>query len=117
MSRHTKRYRRRRTKRHRRTPRAGVRMSGTQPTRRSARIRANTARSKSKKAFSLSAMLEGIEEIGEKEVKGSMRRVRKTGKSAFKAARKTTKKAAKIAKTIAKMPVDDLTALFSGFKM
>ena len=81
----------------RRTPRAGARarMSGTQPTRRSARLA-------SKKRLSMKGLLDEIGSIEKKTVS---------------TARKTTKRATKTAKKMKNMTVNELANVLSAFKM
>jgi hypothetical protein len=83
----------------RRTPRAGARMTGTQPTRRSARLA-------TKKRLSMKGLLD---EIGSIE--------KKTVSTARKTARKTTKRASKTAKKIKNMTVNELSSVLNAFKM
>ena len=100
---------------HRRTPRAGARMSGTQPTRRSTRLAAKKKTAKSKAAFTMTGMFDALGDMDENTVSRTARKVK--GKTATKRSKKPTAKAKKIAKQLKTMNVNELTDLFSGFKM
>lgn len=94
MKRSMKRTKGRKT---RKTPRAGARarMTGTQPTRRSARLAA-------KKRLSMKGLLDEIGSIEKKTVS---------------TARKTTKTAKKTAKKLKTMTVNELADVLSAFKL
>ena len=95
-----------------RTPRAGARarMTGTQPTRRSARLAA-------KKRLSMKGLLNELENIETKTFKSAVGTVRGTRRVVGKTLRKTTKRATNIAKKMKTMSVNDLSKVFSAFKM